>query len=116
MVQFGRELAEHTASSDIPAKHYVNYSAIKKALKNGVSDADLQEMYVVEMHKIIGVIAENPKTLKVDPQYLEINRKALDKISKKLDKQRNLNNRRRNRELATRHLEETFNVRASKLF
>jgi hypothetical protein len=108
MVQFGKELSQHTARSVVPAEHYVNYKQMKKALRSGASDAELQQMYMSEMHKIIDRLAQFPETLQADPDYVETNRRALDKISKKLDKKRKLQNRQQNRELVTRHLEQTY--------
>ena len=101
MVQFGRKLAEHQKTSPIPASDFVDYRAMKRALKSGVSEAEFQRIYAGEMQKVLDRLSSHPDTLREDPHYVKLNRTALDKISKKFDKQRNSANRADNREAAT---------------
>jgi len=101
MVQFGRKLAEHQKTSPIPASDFVDYRAMKRALKSGISEAEFQRVYAGEMQKVLDRLSSHPDTLREDPQYVKLNRTALDKISKKFDKQRNSANRADNRQVAT---------------
>ena len=109
MVKFGQELGRHTATSPVGPEKYVDYSKIKKSLKQtDITNDKLQEMFEAEMNKVSETIAREPETLTSDPDYVTINEKALDKISKKIDKHRNLDRRTKNRELASSNLKQSL--------
>ena len=109
MVKFGQELGRHTATSPVGPEKYVDYSKIKKSLKQtDITNDKLQEMFEAEMNKVSETIAREPEILTSDPDYVTINEKALDKISKKIDKHRNLDRRTKNRELASSNLKQSL--------
>lgn len=108
MVKFGHQLKEHATTCGVPQEHYVDYKSMKKALKAGDSDSELQSMYESELSKVARIATDRPDAVAQDPQFLEINRTALDKISKKFDKQRKLSNRDANRQKAASSLRDSL--------
>jgi hypothetical protein len=81
---------------------------MKKALKRGETDIELQLLYEGELGRVAGLATQHPEIAAQDPQFLDMNRTALDKISKKFDKQRNLSNREGNRQKAAETLRDSL--------
>jgi hypothetical protein len=89
MVQFGKKLLEHARQyeAELPPDSYVNYKELKRAIKNNCTADEFQELYNLELQRFVENLEDG---LKVDPQYVEMNRLALDNISKKFDKKNRL--------------------------
>eukprot|EP01047_Picozoa_sp_COSAG01_P013487 COSAG01_NODE_635_length_14662_cov_12.488773_14_plen_276_part_00 len=81
---------------------------MKKALKRGETDIELQLLYEGELGRVAGLATQHPEIAAQDPQFLDMNRTALDKISKKFDKRRNLSNREGNRQKAAETLRDSL--------
>jgi hypothetical protein len=81
---------------------------MKKALKRGETDIELQLLYEGELGRVAGLATQHPEIAAQDPQFLDMNRTALDKISKKFDKQRNLSTREGNRQKAAETLRDSL--------
>jgi hypothetical protein len=86
MVKFGRTLRGHVERSGVPPESYVEYGALKQALKEGCSDTEFSALYTEQLHKVLARLEAEPSTVTQDPDYIAINRTALDQISKKFDK------------------------------